>query len=178
MDRLLKWLGIAEGAYFLWFTVSGGVLVIGVGSLLLALLTHAPWWSVLLILAGLLGLTIGFLNWLARTVASRLTPRSEAYYALTRVIEAGRDLRQRLSELDGEPVEDERERWEVRLKDWQNDADRTVERVAPFRLLAFQVDEIITYYPGVTKGRPETLAKWEYDLEKTLDRLLYIRVTL
>lgn len=145
---------------------------------LLAIYGGLPWWSMLGIALGLLVLALGTLNWVAKSIAARITPRSEAYHSLTTVIEAGRELRTRVSELQAEPPESEAKQWDTRIEDWTAKAERTVERVAPFRVGIFKVDYLISDYPGYGMGRPRRIAVWEYDLESRLERLLYIRATL
>lgn len=178
VGRFLRAIGIAQGAYFLWFTLGGGAVVTGVGAALLAAYSDFPWWAITIIGAGLFLIGGGVGNFLAAGVARRVAPQSEAYHALTNVIESGRRLRHRLSELNADPAEEERARWDLRLKTWQEDAEDVVQRVTPFRLAAFRVDVIISDYPGRRLGRPERVAGWELDVETTLERLLYIRVTL
>ncbi len=145
---------------------------------ILAAISGLPTWSIGVIAVGLFFVGLGVVNALAVAISGRLVPRSEPYHALTRVIEDGRRLRERLSALDTDPTEQEQAEWTVRLKDWNDAADATVARVAPFRLAAFRVDLIIADYPGRRQGRPKQIAQWELDVETTLERLLYIRVTL
>jgi hypothetical protein len=177
-DRFLRAIGIAQGAYFLWFTLGGGVVVVGVAAGLLAAYSTMPGWSIAVICAGLFIVGAGMSNYLVTTIARRVTPRSEAYHALTTVIESGRRLRQRYSELDADPDPDEDAKWEFRFRTWEEDAADVVRRVAPFRLAAFQVDPVVVGYPGTRTGRPSRIARWELNVETTLERLLYIRATL
>lgn len=128
---------------------------------------------------GLFLIGAGIANALARAVARRITPQSEAYHDLTNVIESGRRLRARLSELHDEPNEEDEARWKLRLDTWSEDADAVVQRVAPFRLAAFRLEFLTVDVPWKPKAdRPKAVGEWEADLEYTLERLLYIRVTL
>lgn len=179
LDRLLRAIGIAQGGYFLWFTLGGGAVVIFVATGLLAVYGGLPWWSMLGIGLGLLMLAMGVLNWIAKTTAARMAPQSEAYHDLTMVIEDGRRLRERLNDLREEPSEDDKSHWKLRLDTWSEDADAVVARVAPFRLAAFRLEFLTVDVPWKPKAdRPKTVGEWEADLEYTLERLLYIRVTL
>ena len=178
IDGLLRTLGIAQGAYFLWFTVGGGAVVTGVGVGLLAAYSDLPWWSVAVICVGLFMIGAGVANFLVASVARRVAPRSEAYHALTNVIESGRRLRERLSQLETEPSVEEQKRWTLRVETWTEDANDTVRRFAPFRMGSFLVDTLIVDYPGRATGRPEMIARWEYEVESVLERLLLVRITL
>jgi hypothetical protein len=176
--RFLRAIGIARGAYFLWFTLGTSAVVTGVVTAVLSVASGWPTPLVVLIGIGVLLISLGIINALVMTISSRLVPRSEPYHALTQVIEDGRRWRERLSRLDSDPVGEELAAWKVRLKDWHEDADNTVQRVAPLRLSAYLVDNIIADSPGHKRGRPEQVAQWELDLESTLERLLYLRITL
>jgi hypothetical protein len=178
VHRLFRAIGIVEGARNLWIALGGSTAVTGLVTGLLFGFSQLPLWSIALIGIGLFLLGIGVFNALASLISGRLVPRSKPYHELTRVIEDGRRLRKRLAGLDADPDEDEQQRWVWRLEEWTKDAEQTVETVAPFRLAAFRSDPIIADYPGVKYGRPKHLARWEYDLEMILERLLYIRVTL
>lgn len=122
VDDVLRFLGVAQGVYFVVVNIGIGTVVLGAVTGLLALTSELPWWSITIIGSGAFVTTTGLIglfgSWVAGVRASPLTPP----------IEAGLKLRGRLAEVE-DPSEGARERWSARYQDWMEDAAQTVEAV-------------------------------------------------
>jgi hypothetical protein len=178
LDDLAKFLGVAQGAYFVVINLGIGIAVVGAVTGALALAADMPWWSVALIGSGTFFATtgaLGFLgSWIAGKRASPLTP----------AIEAGLKLRERLLEV-ADDSDEERHRWEARYSGWVADSAEVIDRVAPHRVTAFLTDYLWTDDPrlrALHKKPPEGQPKWAADLvaeiDNRLDRLLMMRVSI
>jgi len=107
-------------------------------------------------------------RWLGQPV------KGGARSALTRVIDDGRSLRQRLNRVTEEPGDEERTTWKVRVKDWMSEAERVVGEVAPDRLPAYLTDAIY----ADTGYEPKWASELLLDLDVHWDRLVLIRASL
>lgn len=171
LDDLLRLVGIAQGAQFLWVTLGGGIVVAGLVGGVLALAFTLPWWSIVLMVVGIFVLTTGAVGWLVE----RARPEPAAS-PLTEVIDRGMRLRDRLSADSEVGTPEHVAGWTVRTRDWMTDAEEVVGQIAPLRLPAFRLDLLIANYP------PSDVPSWKADLlvdmDIRIDRLLVLRASL
>jgi hypothetical protein len=173
-----QFLGIAQGAQFVWAVLGLGTVVGGLSAGALALYSALPWWSIVLTGVGAAFLTAGLLSRAASTVADRRKPRATpAYVALTGVIESGMRLaaRIRAEATAPETTAEDKAPWVIRLKDWATEAEMVLDDVAPDRLAAFRADILIAD-TGRT-GAPHWISGELTDLDLQIERLRNIRAS-
>ncbi len=168
-EDLLRALGIAQGAWFVFATLGIGTAVAGIAGGILANYATLPWWAVALSMVGAFLIAAS----LASQIVGRLRPRQTV---LATLIDDGLRLRKRLMAEPGETPEI-KAAWQTRFHDWIAETRDAVKALAPHRLGAFSLDIIIADYTP-----SEGAAMWKRniltEIDLTVERLSVLRRTL